>query len=64
MKALLTVLDSGPGLSWVLSNSRETDSGGDDNADYSALEDIFLSIQVSRYPLLVYPLSFPSRIRG
>ena len=54
LKALLTVLDSGPGLCWVLSNSRETSNGGEDNGDYAALEDIFLSIQVNLHPLQLH----------
>jgi len=46
MKALLTVLDSGPGMAWVRSHPMDEDSDTDVNVDHTALEDIFLSIQV------------------
>jgi len=42
MKALLTVLDSGPGMAWVRSHPMDEDS----DTDVNVLEDIFLSIQV------------------
>ena len=49
LKALLAVLDSGPGLAWVLAAPQGADSGdGDDDGGggHTAFEDIFLSIQV------------------
>jgi hypothetical protein len=49
LKALLAVLDSGPGLAWVLAAPQGTDSGdgGDDGGSgHTAFEDIFLNIQV------------------